>query len=144
MSVPRPIDELVANARATFTRLQPAEAHAALAEGAVLVDTRCTEQRIADGYVPGSVHIPLSILYWRLDPTSGYDHKEVSGRHRRIVLMCAHGYSSSLAAATLRQLGFEEATDIVGGFEGWERAGLPVERLEGPQPDPFAVPGSAD
>ncbi|MFM2105021.1 MAG: hypothetical protein RL338_53, partial [Chloroflexota bacterium] len=140
MSASRPIDDFLAAARATYTRLEPAEARAAMDEGAILVDTRCTEQREADGYVAGSVHIPLSILYWRLDPSSGYDHRAVSGRDRRLILMCAHGYSSSIAAATLRQLGFDGATDIVGGFEGWERAGLPVARLSGPQPDPFAVP----
>ena len=108
----------------------------------MLFRSRCTEQREADGYVAGSVHIPLSILYWRLDPTSGYDHPAVSGRDRRLILMCAHGYSSSIAAATLRQLGFTKATDLVGGFEGWARAGLPVAWPEGLQPDPFAVPGA--
>lgn len=143
MSAPRPIADLVAAARDTFDRLEPAAAQAAMGEGAVLVDTRCTEQRVSDGYVPGSVHIPLSILYWRLDPTSGYDHPDVSGRDRRVILMCAHGFSSSLAAATLRQLGFDGATDVIGGFEGWANAGLPVARLEGVQPDPFAVPGSS-
>ena len=95
-----PTTREVEAARATLERLEPAAAQAALADGAVLVDTRCTEQREADGYVAGSVHIPLSILYWRLDPTSGYDHPAVSGRDRRLILMCAHGYSSSIAAAS--------------------------------------------
>lgn len=134
------IGEYLERMRGTYERLTPEAARAAIADGAVLVDTRCTEQREADGYVAGSVHIPLSILYWRLDPTSGYDRPEASGRDRRLILMCAHGYSSSIAAATLRQLGFDGATDVIGGFEGWASAGLPVARLSGPQPDPFAVP----
>lgn len=78
--------------------------------------------------VPGSVHVPLSVLYWRLDPTSGHDDKALSDRDRRVIIVCADGYSSSLAAATLRDLGFSRATDLDGGFRAWAAAGLPVER----------------
>jgi rhodanese-related sulfurtransferase len=71
--------------------------------------------------------LPLSVLYWRLDRSSGYADTRLSDPSRRIILFCADGYSSSLAAATLRDLGFDRATDIVGGFNGWVADGLPVE-----------------
>ncbi len=127
----RTVDDLLAEARAGLDRLEPIAARAAMSDGALLVDTRCDELRRTDGIVPGSVHVPLSVLYWRLDPASGYDDPALSNLDRQVVLICAHGYSSSLAAATLRQLGFERATDVVGGFEAWQAAGLPVERLDG-------------
>jgi rhodanese-related sulfurtransferase len=123
------IDELLAAARSRLDRLSPMEARAEADAGAVLVDTRCAEARAAHGVIPGSVHVPLSVLYWRLDPTSGHDDKALSDRERRIILVCADGYSSSLAAATLRDLGFSRATDLDGGFNGWSAAGLPVERV---------------
>jgi rhodanese-related sulfurtransferase len=122
------VNDLLASARAGLERLEPAAAKAAMEHGALLIDTRCAELRAADGAVPGSVHVPLSVLYWRLDPASGYDDPALSDPDRQVILLCAHGYSSSLAAATLQQLGFPRATDVVGGFEAWAEAGLPVER----------------
>jgi len=127
----RTIDDLLEEARGGLERLDPAAASEAMAAGALLVDTRCEELRLADGIVPGSVHVPLSVLYWRLDPASGYDDPALSNLERQVILLCAEGYSSSLAAATLRQLGFARATDVVGGFEAWRAAELPVERLSG-------------
>jgi rhodanese-related sulfurtransferase len=124
------IDELLATARDGLDRLEPTEALAAQRAGALLVDTRCAELRRDDGVIPGSVHVPLSVLYWRLDPASGHDDPGLSDLDRQVVLVCAHGYSSSLAAATLRSLGFARATDVVGGFEAWSAAGLPVDRLD--------------
>jgi rhodanese-related sulfurtransferase len=122
----RTVDDLLEEARAGLGRLEPAAAHRAMAAGALLVDTRCEELRQADGIVPGSVHVPLSVLYWRLDPASGYDDPALSNLDRQVILICEHGYSSSLAAATLRQLGFAGATDVIGGFEAWRLAGLPT------------------
>ncbi len=116
-------------ARARLDRLDPAAAQEEAGSGALLVDTRCAEARLEHGVIPGSVHVPLSVLYWRLDPTSGHDDRRLSDRDRRVILVCADGYSSSLAAATLRDLGFSRATDLVGGFNAWVAAGLPVERL---------------
>ena len=75
--------------------------------------------------------MPLSVLYWRLDPASGHDDPRLSDPARQVILVCAHGYSSSLAAATLRELGFARATDVIGGFEAWAAAGLPVEPWPG-------------
>lgn len=123
----RTVNELLEEARAGLDRLTPAEALAAVQDGALLVDTRCAELRRSDGVVPGSIHVPLSVLYWRLDPESGHDDPALSDLGRRVVLICAHGYSSSLAAATLRQLGFDGATDVIGGFEAWQAGGLPIE-----------------
>jgi rhodanese-related sulfurtransferase len=127
----RTVNDLLASARDGLDRLEPAAALAAVERGALLVDTRCAELREADGTVPGSVHVPLSVLYWRLDPASGYDDPELSDPDRQVILLCAHGYSSSLAAATLRQIGFARATDVVGGFEAWQASGLPVARGPG-------------
>jgi len=125
------IDDLIRAARARLDRLDPAAAREEADAGAVIIDTRCAEARLLGGVIPGSVHVPLSVLYWRLDPTSGHDDKTLSHRDRRVILVCADGYSSSLAAATLRDLGFSKATDVVGGFNGWAAAGLPVEQLRG-------------
>ena len=125
----RTINDLLADARARLHRLEPADAHAAMEQGGVLIDTRCAELRRRDGSIPGSIQIPLSVLFWRLDSSSGYDNPELShARHRRLILMCDHGYSSSLAAETLHDLGFENATDVDGGFQAWAAAGLPVAR----------------
>jgi rhodanese-related sulfurtransferase len=123
----RTIDEILADARARLDRLEPAAALAAQGDGALLVDLRCPDQRRETGVVPGSVHVPLSVLYWRLDPASGFDDPSLSDPARHVVLLCADGYSSSLAAATLQDLGFSRATDVVGGITGWKAAGLPLE-----------------
>ena len=121
------IEQLLAAARARLSRLQPGAVVAALADGAMVVDLRCSDQRRKTGVIPGSVHVPWSVLYWRLDPSSGHDDPRLSDPERTVVLVCADGYSSSLAAATLHDLGFIHATDVVGGFAGWAAAGLPVE-----------------
>lgn len=121
------IDRLLVAAQARLRRLQPVEAEAARREGAILIDTRCADQRRERGIIPGSVHVPLSVLFWRLDPASGSDDPRLSDPTRRIVLLCADGYSSSLAAATLQDLGFAGATDVVGGFAAWAATGLPLE-----------------
>lgn len=134
MSEDRPtstIGALLDAARARLERLEPWAARDAAEAGALIVDTRCREAREANGVIPGSVHVPLSVLYWRLDPTSGYDDPALSDRGRQVIVVCADGYSSSLAAATLRDLGFAQATDVIGGFTGWVESGLPVERLPG-------------
>ena len=122
------IDRLLAAARSRIERLEPEAASRAVGEGALLVDTRCGDDRRRDGTIPGSVHVPLSVLFWRLDPSSGHDDPVLSDLARPIVLICAHGYSSSLAAATLRDLGFASVADVIGGFEAWAAAGLPVLR----------------
>ncbi len=131
MSERQTIDGLLAAARDRIERLTPQAAHRAMAEGALLVDTRCVDDRRASGSIPGSAQVPLSVLFWRLDPSSGHDDPALSDPQRRVILICAHGYSSSLAAATLRDLGFSSACDVIGGFEAWSAAGLPVAVEEG-------------
>jgi len=112
------LDSLLAGARASITRLSPEEAHAAVRHGALLVDVRSgDEQREQGARIPGAVHHPLSVVLWRLEPLP---------RETRVILICRHGYASSLAAAQLRELGFD-AGDVVGGVEAWQAAGLPVE-----------------
>jgi rhodanese-related sulfurtransferase len=123
------IHDLLQGARSMLDRLEPGMASAEAEHGALVIDTRCAEARRADGVIPGSVHVPLSVLFWRLDPASGFEDPALADPDRRVILVCAHGYSSSLAAATLRELGFARATDVIGGFEAWQAAGLPVEPL---------------
>lgn len=131
MTKRRTIGELLEAARARLDRLSPDAAHREHLDGALLVDTRSQELRRETGIIPGSVHVPLSVLFWRLDPSSETRDEHLADLDRRVVLICAHGYSSSLAAATLRELGFAQATDVEGGFEAWANAGLPVEPLAG-------------
>jgi len=123
----RTVNDLLAESRSRLERLDPHAAREAAERGAIVVDTRCAEQRRATGVIPGSIHVPLSVLYWRLDPTSGFGDRRLADPARQVILVCAHGFSSSLAAATLQDLGFAEATDIDGGFEAWQAAGLPIE-----------------
>lgn len=120
------VDDLLAEARSGLARLEPAGAFDAGRAGAVLVDLRSADQRYRHGVVPGSVHIPLSVLLWRCDPDSGHRNPAVPGLDGQLVLFCADGCSSSLAAASLQRLGFARATDLVGGFTAWKAAGLPV------------------
>jgi rhodanese-related sulfurtransferase len=125
------ITSLLDAARARIDRVTPAEALAEAADGAAIIDTRCAEARATHGVIPGSVHVPLSVLYWRLDPTSAYHESALADRGRRVILVCADGFSSSLAAATLRDLGFARAADLDGGFNGWTAAGYPIEQVPG-------------
>ena len=122
------IDDIVREARGRLGRLEPGQARAAQDEGALLVDTRSSDARRQDGVIPGSLHIPLSVLEWRLDPAAdpAFHNPHIHGLRQQLVLVCAHGYSSSLAAARLQELGFSRATDLVGGFAAWRDAGLLV------------------
>jgi rhodanese-related sulfurtransferase len=121
------IDELLARARARYRRLAPAEAYAAMRAGAVLIDSRTDSQRWRDGTVPGALVIDRTVLEWRVDPSSGAADPAVGGLGARIVLLCNQGYSSSLAVASLLDLGAGDVSDVVGGFQAWRAAGLPVE-----------------
>jgi rhodanese-related sulfurtransferase len=123
------IDDLLARARRRLDRVTVDDALDAVRDGAVLVDIRSEVQRASDGLMPGAIFHPRNVLEWRCDALSGYDDPQLSGDlGRRIVLVCNEGYQSSLAAATLQDLGFARATDLVGGFQAWAAAGLPVVR----------------
>ena len=124
------IDELLEQARARLTRVDPAAARAAIDAGAVLVDIRAESQRERDGVVPGSVFIARNVLEWRCDPDGSDRDERVADPERPLIVMCDAGFQSSLAAATLHELGHDRATDLDGGFQAWRAAGLPVEPLE--------------
>jgi rhodanese-related sulfurtransferase len=122
------IAELLADARRRLTRLDPATARQAMRAGAVLIDIRSDSQIARDGSIAGALVIPRNILEWRLDPASQHRHPRAPQLDDHVILLCDEGYQSSLAAATLQQLGFARATDVKGGFQAWRAAGLPVEQ----------------
>ena len=126
--MPRTVDDMLAEARASLERVTPEQAYAELKQGAILVDTRTSEQRAAGGAIPGAKAIGLNVLEWRLDPESDSRVPEATGHDVRVIVFCEQGYSSSLAASRLQSLGIHRATDVIGGFEAWRDAGLPVER----------------
>jgi rhodanese-related sulfurtransferase len=120
MDQPCRIDALLVDARKGMDRVACADLAAEQEGGALVVDIRPYEQRHRDGELPGAVIIDRNVLEWRLDPTSPYRIPEAIGPNLRIILVCNEGYGSSLAAATLRQLGLLRATDLEGGFSAWQ------------------------
>jgi rhodanese-related sulfurtransferase len=126
----RTIDELLADARLGLDRLTPGQASAEIAAGALLVDIRPAAQRAAEGEVPGALIVERNVLEWRFDPAS--PARLPQARYDlRIIILCSEGYTSSLAAAALRQLGVRAATDLDGGFRAWSAAGLPTQSRAG-------------
>ena len=129
---PITVDELLAEARAGLRRFTPAELAAAMAPGPepgqdgppLIVDIRDRDDRERTGMIAGSISIPLIVLEWRCDPTSGHSHPAVQSLDQPVVTVCNEGYTSSFAAASLRRLGFSRAADLEGGVEGWAAAGL--------------------
>jgi rhodanese-related sulfurtransferase len=113
------IDEILDAARARLQRIEPELLQRVQAEGALIVDTRPVEQRRRDGELPGAVVIDRNVLEWRLDPACDHHIAEVTGYDAHIVVVCNEGYSSSLAAAQLQELGLHRATDLIGGFQAW-------------------------
>ncbi|NKZ05204.1 rhodanese-like domain-containing protein [Actinomadura latina] len=122
----RTIDEILADARGRLERLEPGKAHAEARQGAVLVDIRPAAQRADEGEVPGALVVERNVLEWRFDPASGARLPEATGHDLRVIVLCSEGYTSSLAAASLHDLGLTRATDVVGGFRAWRAAGLPT------------------
>ena len=128
---PRPVGaksiaEILDSARARLTRVTPDQAFAECAAGATLIDIRPAAQRAATGEIPGSVIIERNHLEWRLDPASEARLPWATGYELRPIVICAEGYTSSLAAAALQDLGLAGATDVVGGYQAWQEAGLPT------------------
>ncbi|TDD17963.1 rhodanese-like domain-containing protein [Nonomuraea diastatica] len=136
---PLTVDRLLAVARAGLRRLSPAEAAAAVARGARLVDTRPHFQRVADGEIPDAIIIERNHLEWRLDPASPARIREATGYDIAWIVLCDEGYSSSLAAASLHRIGLGHATDVIGGFRAWRLAGLPLTTPA--MPTPPRLPG---
>ncbi|MFD8424999.1 rhodanese-like domain-containing protein [Streptomyces sp. NPDC059466] len=121
------IDALLEEARAGLDRVEAEQAHAdARAGEALLVDIRYAALRDRDGLIPGALVVERNELEWRLDPQGSHRVPEATGHDLRVVVICNEGYASSLAAVSLRQLGLRRATDLVGGFQAWKAAGLPV------------------
>jgi rhodanese-related sulfurtransferase len=119
------IDQMLAAARARLARLGPVQAQRAAAAGALLIDIRPQAQRLVEGEIPGAVVIERNVLEWRLDPASPA-RLPAADYDLPVVLFCSEGYASSLAAASLLDLGLHLATDMSGGFRAWQAAGLPV------------------
>jgi rhodanese-related sulfurtransferase len=127
------IDQMLDRARGQLVRIGPALAFAESAAGAVLVDIRPQAQRAAEGEIPGALIVERNVLEWRFDPASAACLPQAA-YDLRVIVFCSEGYTSSLAAAALQELGLHQATDLDGGFRAWERAGLPVAASQPPAP----------
>jgi rhodanese-related sulfurtransferase len=123
----RTINDVLADAQARLRRVTPEQAAVRVREGWTLVDVRASDLRVRDGQIPGAVHAPLNVLEWRVDRASGAQDPALAGREDRLILFCHEGYSSSLAAVRLHELGFPNTADVIGGFKAWVDAGLPLE-----------------
>jgi rhodanese-related sulfurtransferase len=121
----RTIDQVLADARSRLIRLGPAAACEAASQGAVLVDIRPAAQRAAEGEIPGATIIERNVLEWRFDPASDA-RLPIADYDLQVIVFCSEGYTSSLAAAALQELGLHRATDLAGGFQAWQANGLPV------------------
>ncbi|SEG91182.1 Rhodanese-related sulfurtransferase [Thermomonospora echinospora] len=134
----RSIDDILADARRRLVRLEPAEAYKEFSVGdGLLVDIRPQAHRAAEGEVPGSLIIERNVLEWRFDPAGQARLPEATGYDVRVIVLCSEGYTSSLAAAALHDLGLLRATDVVGGYRAWRSAGLPTTGAPWPAaPDP--------
>jgi len=126
----RSIDEILAAARARLTRVTPQEAFAEFCTGAALIDIRPAGQRSIEGEIPGSVVVERNHLEWRFDPACDARLPWVTGYQLRPIVICSEGYTSSLAAVSLHDLGLTRATDVIGGYAAWAAAGLPTARPE--------------
>lgn len=126
---PVSVEQLLDEARGRLLRLTPDAAAAAARQGALLVDIRSERQRERDGIVPGSHFVSRNVLEWRLDPACPFRDPALARPREQVVVLCDEGFQSSLAAATLQRLGLGRATDVIGGFQAWRTAGLPIERL---------------
>jgi rhodanese-related sulfurtransferase len=117
--VTRSADDLVAEARRRIARTRPDELEAATSSGALVVDIRPAAQRSLEGDLPGALVIERNVLEWRLDPRGPDRIPQATGFDRPVVVLCSQGYASSLAADSLRAMGYEQATDLVGGYQAW-------------------------
>ena len=135
------VAQLLGDARRRIApRREPAE-RSTVGRGALLIDLRSDDERRRTGVIPGSLHVPRSVLEWRADPDSGWTSPHLGDLEAEVILVCAEGYSSSLAAATLRELGYTRATDLIGGFTAWKAGGLPVRPAGRSRPE---RPGMGD
>ena len=126
----RTVDELLLAARSRLDRVAPCDLETEISAGALVVDTRPLEQRDRDGALPGAVVVDRNVLEWRLDPASSTRIAEMTGYDRRVIVVCNEGYSSSLVAATLQELGLSRATDLIGGYQAWRQLQPSISNTE--------------
>jgi rhodanese-related sulfurtransferase/predicted metal-dependent enzyme (double-stranded beta helix superfamily) len=124
----RSIDDVLRAARARLQRVSPEQAYSAIDAGGVIVDIRPAAQRVQEGEIPGALIVERNVLEWRFDPASDARLAAATGYDLHLIVVCSEGYTSSLAAAALQDLGLIRATDIIGGFHAWRAAGLPWSR----------------
>ena len=118
------IDQMLENARARLNRIYAFETPQALDRGAILVDIRPQAQRAREGALPGALVIERNVLEWRLDPSSSARLALATDHDVEWIIVCSEGYTSSLAAAALQELGLHRATDVIGGYQALKAAGL--------------------
>ena len=136
------LDRLVEEAAQRITRRAPSEAFSAAATDGVIIDIRSQDARELYGVIPGSLHIPRTVLEWRIAVDSPWRNRHLGGLDQPLILVCDHGYSSILAASNLVELGFDRAGDVIGGFEAWADEGLPIAPWQ-PRPSAAeALPGT--
>jgi len=138
----RRLDRLLIRARSRLARLQPQQAWDAVRNGAILVDIRPEFQRRADGEIPGAIVVERNHLEWRLHPASADRIPEAADVDVHWIVICDEGYASSLAAATLKLIGLHRAADVVGGFQAWREARLPIASPATSTPPRPRRPGS--
>jgi rhodanese-related sulfurtransferase len=130
----RGIDEILAESRRRLRRVTPLQAERALRDGAVLVDIRPAQQRQEYGQIPDALVVERNVLEWRFDPRHEARLTIADRYDLPVIVVCQEGYTSSLAAHALQQLGLHRATDLAGGFAAWAAAGLPVVPFPSPAP----------
>ncbi len=136
------LGRLVEEATKRIVRFSAPEAFAASAADGLIIDIRSQDSRELHGVIPGSLHIPRTVLEWRVAVDSPWRNLHLGGLDERLILICDHGYSSILAASNLVQLGFYRAGDVIGGFESWEGMGLPIARWRRGLSTTEALPGT--
>jgi rhodanese-related sulfurtransferase len=114
-------DDLLQEARARIERVTPDRLDAVVSAGGLVIDIRPTEQRRMEGELDGAIVVERNVLEWRLDPTGSDRLPEVQGYDQPVVVVCSAGYASTLAAASLRDLGFTHAADLDGGYLAWAK-----------------------
>ncbi len=121
------VDQMLVRARSQLQRLTPKQAYDAIAVGALLVDIRPGWQRTDEGEIPGALLVERNHLEWRFDPECDARLPQATGYDVQVIILCSEGYTSSLAAAALQNLGLHNATDVIGGVHAWSADGLPVQ-----------------
>lgn len=139
---PGALDRLVEEAARRIARFTASEAFSGAAADGVIIDIRSQDARELHGVIPGSLHIPRTVLEWRVAVDSPWRNPYLGGLEQQLILICDHGYSSILAAGNLVELGFHRAGDVIGGFEAWARHGLPIAPWRPRRSAADALPGT--